>query len=81
MTQYKQSLDYDVSTCSSQIKSLGLQYVALALIDFAIAISDWPMLSFPHQNVDALLRCPICFDFVSIAMMTKCSHNCKYPSS
>ncbi|CAL8336892.1 unnamed protein product [Lota lota] len=27
------------------------------------------------KNVDALLRCPICFDFVSIAMMTKCSHN------
>ncbi|XP_056462041.1 E3 ubiquitin-protein ligase RAD18 isoform X1 [Gadus chalcogrammus] len=27
------------------------------------------------KNVDTLLRCPICFDFVSIAMMTKCSHN------
>ncbi|XP_041818739.1 E3 ubiquitin-protein ligase RAD18 isoform X2 [Chelmon rostratus] len=27
------------------------------------------------KNVDALLRCPICFDFLSISMMTKCSHN------
>ncbi|KAG7283261.1 hypothetical protein CRUP_005003 [Coryphaenoides rupestris] len=27
------------------------------------------------KSIDALLRCPICFDFVSIAMMTKCSHN------
>ncbi|XP_037535467.1 E3 ubiquitin-protein ligase RAD18 [Nematolebias whitei] len=27
------------------------------------------------KNVDALLRCPICFDFLNIAMMTKCSHN------
>ncbi|MEQ2245363.1 hypothetical protein ILYODFUR_027028, partial [Ilyodon furcidens] len=26
-------------------------------------------------NVDALLRCPICFDFLNITMMTKCSHN------
>uniref|UniRef100_A0A3B4Y6J3 Uncharacterized protein n=1 Tax=Seriola lalandi dorsalis TaxID=1841481 RepID=A0A3B4Y6J3_SERLL len=29
------------------------------------------------KNVDALLRCPICFDFLNISMMTKCSHNCK----
>ncbi|XP_076003564.1 E3 ubiquitin-protein ligase RAD18 isoform X2 [Genypterus blacodes] len=29
----------------------------------------------PLKNVDALLRCPICFDFLSISMMTKCSHN------
>uniref|UniRef100_A0A4W5K370 RING-type E3 ubiquitin transferase n=1 Tax=Hucho hucho TaxID=62062 RepID=A0A4W5K370_9TELE len=27
------------------------------------------------QNVDTILRCPICFEFLSIAMMTKCSHN------
>lgn len=27
------------------------------------------------KNVYALLRCPICFDFFSISMMTKCSHN------
>uniref|UniRef100_A0AAX7TSN7 RING-type E3 ubiquitin transferase n=1 Tax=Astatotilapia calliptera TaxID=8154 RepID=A0AAX7TSN7_ASTCA len=27
------------------------------------------------KNVDALLRCPICFDFLNISMMTKCSHN------
>lgn len=29
------------------------------------------------QNVENLLRCPICFDFLNITMMTKCSHNCK----
>ncbi|XP_055771021.1 E3 ubiquitin-protein ligase RAD18-like isoform X2 [Salvelinus fontinalis] len=27
------------------------------------------------KNVDTLLRCPICFEFLSIAVMTKCSHN------
>uniref|UniRef100_H3DAW2 RING-type E3 ubiquitin transferase n=1 Tax=Tetraodon nigroviridis TaxID=99883 RepID=H3DAW2_TETNG len=27
------------------------------------------------KNVDNLLRCPICFDFLNITMMTKCSHN------
>ncbi|XP_046881292.1 E3 ubiquitin-protein ligase RAD18 isoform X2 [Hypomesus transpacificus] len=27
------------------------------------------------KNMDALLRCPICFEFLNIAMMTKCSHN------
>ncbi|TKS71687.1 E3 ubiquitin-protein ligase RAD18 [Collichthys lucidus] len=27
------------------------------------------------KDVDALLRCPICFDFLNISMMTKCSHN------
>ncbi|XP_019736961.1 E3 ubiquitin-protein ligase RAD18 [Hippocampus comes] len=27
------------------------------------------------KNVDALLRCPICFDFLNTSMMTKCSHN------
>ncbi|XP_064824451.1 E3 ubiquitin-protein ligase RAD18-like isoform X2 [Oncorhynchus masou masou] len=27
------------------------------------------------KNVDTILRCPICFEFLSIAMMTKCSHN------
>ncbi|XP_018589526.1 E3 ubiquitin-protein ligase RAD18 isoform X2 [Scleropages formosus] len=33
----------------------------------------------PHlaslKNVDTLLRCPICFDYLNISMMTKCSHN------
>ncbi|KAM3877829.1 E3 ubiquitin-protein ligase RAD18 [Diretmus argenteus] len=30
-------------------------------------------------NVDDLLRCPICFDFLNTSMMTKCSHNfCSY---
>ncbi|XP_062257118.1 E3 ubiquitin-protein ligase RAD18 [Platichthys flesus] len=27
------------------------------------------------DNVDKLLRCPICLDFLHISMMTKCSHN------
>ncbi|XP_069581338.1 E3 ubiquitin-protein ligase RAD18 [Brachyistius frenatus] len=27
------------------------------------------------KDVDTLLRCPICFDFLDISMMTKCSHN------
>ncbi|XP_029948649.1 E3 ubiquitin-protein ligase RAD18 isoform X2 [Salarias fasciatus] len=27
------------------------------------------------KNIDALLQCPICFDFLDISMMTKCSHN------
>ncbi|KAL0978322.1 hypothetical protein UPYG_G00168910 [Umbra pygmaea] len=27
------------------------------------------------KNVDTLLRCPICFELLSIPMMTKCSHN------
>uniref|UniRef100_A0A1A7YPJ6 RING-type E3 ubiquitin transferase n=2 Tax=Iconisemion striatum TaxID=60296 RepID=A0A1A7YPJ6_9TELE len=27
------------------------------------------------KSIDTLLRCPICFDFLNIAMMTKCSHN------
>ncbi|KAM4613291.1 E3 ubiquitin-protein ligase RAD18 isoform 2-T2 [Polymixia lowei] len=27
------------------------------------------------KTFDTLLRCPICFEFLSIAMMTKCSHN------
>ncbi|KAM6927238.1 E3 ubiquitin-protein ligase RAD18 [Xenentodon cancila] len=27
------------------------------------------------KSVDALLRCPICFEFLNISMMTKCSHN------
>ncbi|KAL2091564.1 hypothetical protein ACEWY4_013827 [Coilia grayii] len=27
------------------------------------------------KNMDTLLRCPICFDFLSIAMMSPCSHN------
>ncbi|KAI1890922.1 hypothetical protein AGOR_G00158580 [Albula goreensis] len=33
----------------------------------------------PHlsslKNLDALLRCPICFEYLNISMMTKCSHN------
>ncbi|XP_060775529.1 E3 ubiquitin-protein ligase RAD18 isoform X2 [Neoarius graeffei] len=27
------------------------------------------------KNIDTLLRCPICFDFLNITMMTQCSHN------
>ncbi|XP_075893168.1 E3 ubiquitin-protein ligase RAD18 isoform X2 [Nelusetta ayraudi] len=27
------------------------------------------------KEVDALLRCPICFDLLNISMMSKCSHN------
>lgn len=27
------------------------------------------------KNVDTLLRCPICFEFLNISMMTACSHN------
>ncbi|XP_040888910.1 E3 ubiquitin-protein ligase RAD18 [Toxotes jaculatrix] len=27
------------------------------------------------KSVETLLRCPICFDFLNISMMTKCSHN------
>ncbi|KAG7219252.1 hypothetical protein INR49_019200 [Caranx melampygus] len=27
------------------------------------------------KGVDTLLRCPICFDFLNITMMTACSHN------
>ncbi|XP_068598964.1 E3 ubiquitin-protein ligase RAD18 [Brachionichthys hirsutus] len=27
------------------------------------------------NNVETLLRCPICFDFLNISMMTRCSHN------
>ncbi|KAL4655965.1 E3 ubiquitin-protein ligase RAD18 isoform X1 [Arapaima gigas] len=27
------------------------------------------------KNIDNLLRCPICFDYLNISMMTKCSHN------
>ncbi|XP_064160830.1 E3 ubiquitin-protein ligase RAD18-like isoform X2 [Anguilla rostrata] len=33
----------------------------------------------PHlvslKNLDSLLRCPICFDYLNISMMTECSHN------
>uniref|UniRef100_A0A3B4AIC2 RING-type E3 ubiquitin transferase n=1 Tax=Periophthalmus magnuspinnatus TaxID=409849 RepID=A0A3B4AIC2_9GOBI len=31
--------------------------------------------SVSNPNVETLLRCPICFDFLNITMMTKCSHN------
>lgn len=27
------------------------------------------------KNIEDLLRCPICFDFLNISMITKCSHN------
>ncbi|XP_058259059.1 E3 ubiquitin-protein ligase RAD18 isoform X3 [Hemibagrus wyckioides] len=27
------------------------------------------------KNIDTLLRCPICFDYLNISMMTQCSHN------
>ncbi|KAM3620949.1 uncharacterized protein V6R79_003971 [Siganus canaliculatus] len=27
------------------------------------------------KNIDTLLHCPICFDFLNISMITKCSHN------
>lgn len=27
------------------------------------------------KNIDTLLRCPICFEFLNITMMTQCSHN------
>lgn len=33
---------------------------------------------FVYQNMDTLLRCPICFEFLNITMMTQCSHNCTY---
>lgn len=37
--------------------------------------TDLPPSLMPLKSVDTLLRCPICFDFLSITMMTKCSHN------
>uniref|UniRef100_A0A8C4HP21 RING-type E3 ubiquitin transferase n=1 Tax=Dicentrarchus labrax TaxID=13489 RepID=A0A8C4HP21_DICLA len=37
--------------------------------------ADFPPAFACLKNVDALLRCPICFDFLNISMMTKCSHN------
>ncbi|XP_060723952.1 E3 ubiquitin-protein ligase RAD18 isoform X2 [Tachysurus vachellii] len=27
------------------------------------------------KDIDTLLRCPICFDYLNISMMTQCSHN------
>uniref|UniRef100_A0A8C1ZIT9 Uncharacterized protein n=1 Tax=Cyprinus carpio TaxID=7962 RepID=A0A8C1ZIT9_CYPCA len=30
------------------------------------------------KSIDTLLRCPICFEFLNITMMTQCSHNCTY---
>ncbi|XP_061583091.1 E3 ubiquitin-protein ligase RAD18 isoform X2 [Cololabis saira] len=36
---------------------------------------DFPSSLACLKNVDALLRCPICFEFLNISMMTKCSHN------
>ncbi|XP_029134779.1 E3 ubiquitin-protein ligase RAD18 isoform X2 [Labrus bergylta] len=37
--------------------------------------ADFPPGLSSLNNVDTLLRCPICFDFLNITMMTKCSHN------
>ncbi|XP_033823217.2 E3 ubiquitin-protein ligase RAD18 isoform X1 [Periophthalmus magnuspinnatus] len=37
--------------------------------------TDLPTSLAPLKNVETLLRCPICFDFLNITMMTKCSHN------
>lgn len=37
--------------------------------------TDLPPSLAPLKSVDTLLRCPICFDFLNISMMTKCSHN------
>lgn len=37
--------------------------------------TDLPHSLAPLKSVDTLLRCPICFDFLNISMMTKCSHN------
>ncbi|XP_014892656.1 E3 ubiquitin-protein ligase RAD18 isoform X1 [Poecilia latipinna] len=36
---------------------------------------DLPLSLACLKTVDTLLRCPICFDFLNITMMTKCSHN------
>ncbi|KAM9859796.1 E3 ubiquitin-protein ligase RAD18 [Aulostomus maculatus] len=37
--------------------------------------ADLPPALASLKSFDTLLRCPICFDFLSISMMTKCSHN------
>ncbi|KAK7916708.1 hypothetical protein WMY93_012469 [Mugilogobius chulae] len=37
--------------------------------------TDLPPSLAPLKNLETLLRCPICFDFLNITMMTKCSHN------
>ncbi|XP_074523823.1 E3 ubiquitin-protein ligase RAD18 isoform X2 [Halichoeres trimaculatus] len=37
--------------------------------------ADLPPALAPLKDIDTLLRCPICFDFLNITMMTKCSHN------
>ncbi|XP_041671110.1 E3 ubiquitin-protein ligase RAD18 [Cheilinus undulatus] len=37
--------------------------------------ADFPPGLTSLKNVDTLLRCPICFDYLNITMMTKCSHN------
>ncbi|XP_072308326.1 E3 ubiquitin-protein ligase RAD18 [Eucyclogobius newberryi] len=29
----------------------------------------------PLKDIETMLQCPICFDFLNITMMTKCSHN------
>lgn len=39
----------------------------------------WILISLLLQELDSLLRCPICFDYYSTAMMMpNCSHNCKF---
>ncbi|XP_036426861.1 E3 ubiquitin-protein ligase RAD18 isoform X2 [Colossoma macropomum] len=37
--------------------------------------SDFPPNLSCLKTIDTLLRCPICFDFLNISMMTQCSHN------
>ncbi|CAL1609231.1 unnamed protein product [Knipowitschia caucasica] len=37
--------------------------------------TDLPPIWAPLKNLETLLRCPICFEFFDITMMTKCSHN------
>ncbi|KAF5909355.1 E3 ubiquitin-protein ligase RAD18 isoform X2, partial [Clarias magur] len=37
--------------------------------------ADFPPNLSCMKNIDTLLRCPICFDFLNISMMTQCSHN------
>ncbi|XP_077459294.1 E3 ubiquitin-protein ligase RAD18 isoform X1 [Stigmatopora argus] len=39
------------------------------------ADADLPPALVHVKKVDAMLRCPICFDFLNVSMMTKCSHN------
>ncbi|CAJ1050993.1 E3 ubiquitin-protein ligase RAD18 [Xyrichtys novacula] len=36
---------------------------------------DLPSVLAPLKQIDTLLRCPVCFDYLNITMITKCSHN------